>query len=263
MAIRHITEGNLYMINFKLTEESLVADYPIHWHDHYEIEYIVSGQAEIYVNNVCITAKPNTLFLFTPTDFEEIKLLTPSFQIVKISISPSVIDSDINKKITSCCVIEHFNPSLINLLKSEHMIKNESHDFICKNLINCIFAKIAYQRPIVINSDNKTQPIISAEQYIKHHFLEKITLTEVANYVGFSTNYLSNLFHKELGKTFTEYLTDLRLTHAFFLIKNTDIPISSVCAQSGFNNYSNFFKLFKTKYIKSPDEYRKRFNIKK
>ena len=58
-------------------------------------------------------------------------------------------------------------------------------------------------------------------------------------------NYISQLFRKELDKTYTEYLTGLRMNRASVLLRTTSIPINEIAEQVGYKDYFYFSKMFK------------------
>lgn len=94
-----------------------------------------------------------------------------------------------------------------------------------------------------------------AEEYIRSNYENNMTLCSVANLYFINEKYLGRVFKKETGKTFHEYLTDVRLEKSIQLLKNRHsvITISHMC---GFMNVTYFNRCFKKKYGISPGEYR-------
>ena len=103
--------------------------------------------------------------------------------------------------------------------------------------------------------DNK--PIRDAKQYIKKQYKKSITLEIVSEYIGFNATYFSSLFKKETGITFSEYLTSVRMEKAKELLKETNMSVSSICEEVGYNDYKNFTKGFNKYTNLKPNEYRK------
>ncbi len=90
-----------------------------------------------------------------------------------------------------------------------------------------------------------------------------ITLLDVAKHFNRSKSHISHLFKKESGMTIRAYCNDLKLEDAKKLLLNTEIPITEVALDVGFNDTSYFICLFKEKFGISPLQYRrKNFNIK-
>ena len=93
-------------------------------------------------------------------------------------------------------------------------------------------------------------------KYINGHFSEDITILGLSNQFNFHPKYISQLFRKELDKTFTEYLTGLRMNRASVLIRSTSLPINEIADQVGCKDYFSFSKLFKKTMGLSPRTYR-------
>lgn len=95
-------------------------------------------------------------------------------------------------------------------------------------------------------------------EYINAHFTEKITLALLSDKFGFSKNYICNLFNKYYKIPLNLYLTNLRMEYAMDLLKDKSIMIKEVAHMTGYNDYYNFFRVFKKKCGMSPKEMRER-----
>lgn len=104
--------------------------------------------------------------------------------------------------------------------------------------------------------ENVSQRFLGVLRYINLHFDESITLRDVAEAEHLNANYISQMFRRESGSTFTQYLTDLRIGKAKKLLVTESIPVSDVAAQIGFNDYFYFLKFFKKVVGVTPTKYR-------
>ncbi|WP_028608809.1 response regulator [Paenibacillus harenae] len=102
------------------------------------------------------------------------------------------------------------------------------------------------------------QLITKAIEYIKQHYREDVTLQDVADSVHVSKSYFSNLFKKQAGQNFIDYLIDLRLHEAKRLLVQDECKIYEVAEKSGFNDVKYFSKLFKKMTRMTPVEYREK-----
>lgn len=93
-------------------------------------------------------------------------------------------------------------------------------------------------------------------QHILEHFDQNLSHREMAGKVNLSPAYFSRAFHQTTRRTFTQFLTEVRLGHACRLLRETDLPILEVALHSGFRNLSNFNRRFKIAYARSPRAYR-------
>ncbi len=99
--------------------------------------------------------------------------------------------------------------------------------------------------------------ISSSLKYIKSHFAEKISLADMCSELHVNPTYFSYLFSKEMGQSFVDYITEVRLSKAEELLISTELSILDVSALSGFENQSYFSKVFKARNGVTPREYRK------
>ena len=93
-------------------------------------------------------------------------------------------------------------------------------------------------------------------KYINTYYNENISLKDIAEVVNMNPNYISQVFKKSTGTTFSRYLTDLRINHAKKLLETTNTSINDISLQTGFNDYFYFLKTFKKYTGKTPSEYR-------
>ncbi|TLS53689.1 response regulator [Paenibacillus antri] len=107
---------------------------------------------------------------------------------------------------------------------------------------------------------NMSGEITKALQYIKRHYTENISLQSVADHVGLSLSYLSNLFKKELQISFVDYLNRYRIERAKELLIGTQLKSYDIAVQVGFSpEYTYFSKVFKKVTGLNPNEYRKQW----
>lgn len=101
--------------------------------------------------------------------------------------------------------------------------------------------------------------IEKVEKYIDAHYMQSsISLKSAAEFVNMNPSYLSSIFSKETGKTFTEYLTEIRMEKSKELLRCSPLKVSEIAYRSGYNDPQYFSHLFKKYNDCSPKEYRQR-----
>lgn len=95
-----------------------------------------------------------------------------------------------------------------------------------------------------------------AVAYIKDHLSENLTVKDTARSLAVNANYLSSLFHTDLGITFIDFVNRERINQAAALLKHTGLQIQQIAALVGYNNTSYFAKQFKRIFGKTPQDYR-------
>ncbi len=95
-----------------------------------------------------------------------------------------------------------------------------------------------------------------AIDYIKWNHNRGINVTDIADYIGISRTYLNHVFQKELGVSSQKFLMDFRLHKAASLLISSDLPVTEVSAEVGYDDSLAFSKAFKKKFGLSPKNYR-------
>lgn len=92
--------------------------------------------------------------------------------------------------------------------------------------------------------------------FIHKNYDQKITVAEIADYIGLNRSYLGTLFKKQLNMSIKEYLTRFRINKACTLLATTDLTISDIAKSVGYDDPLHFSKTFKKYKHISPSEYR-------
>lgn len=100
--------------------------------------------------------------------------------------------------------------------------------------------------------------IFRAIRYLEEYYTEEIKLEKIAETAYLSKSHFSELFKNVTGKTFVEYLRDIRLNKAAGMLKDTDGQITEICYRSGFNSLSYFERSFRKSFGLSPAQFRKK-----
>lgn len=141
------------------------------------------------------------------------------------------------------CVHSNRCGSMTQLFQYLSMMIGESLDVIIEN-----------------KKQTDTKPIRIAKKYIQQNYMNSISLEEVANIAGFNSSYFSSLFKKESGSNFLEYLSEVRMTKAKELLRESNLSIAVICQEVGYNDLKHFTKSFKKNTGIKPNEYRKLYS---
>ena len=109
------------------------------------------------------------------------------------------------------------------------------------------------------NAGNQNRSVLKlAVDFIDHNYMdEEISLNKAAHVANVSANHFSALFSQNMGQTFTEYLTDLRMSKAKELLRCTAMRSSEIAGEVGYKDAHYFSYLFKKTQGMTPSEYRK------
>lgn len=94
-------------------------------------------------------------------------------------------------------------------------------------------------------------------QYVHRHYADTVALKEIASLIGLSESAFCKFFKRTTGKTFSGYLTDIRIGHACRLLSESDETITEIAYRSGFDSLTYFNRTFLRKKGCRPREFRK------
>jgi len=152
--------------------------------------------------------------------------------------------NNVQKRIETLSEIQGFDAfiSLLSILYDLSISRNQS-----------LLASQGYVGQFDLNQSQRISKVVN---YIQENLLNDIRIKQVADLVNMSETAFSHFFKKRTQRSFSDYLTDMRISYAARLILETDRNISEVCFMSGFNNLSNFNRTFKSRYMCTPCEMR-------
>lgn len=141
---------------------------------------------------------------------------------------------------------------LVNILENLGQYKTGTmlEDVVCK----AVEEIIEYGEKQTLNKNKEV--VEAVKQYVKEHMRENITLTEVADSVHLSKNYLCSIFKKEQNETFFSYLTKARMEKAKELLRTTDDKVYYIAEITGYTDYTYFSQVFKKYTGVTAGEYR-------
>ena len=119
----------------------------------------------------------------------------------------------------------------------------------------------------LLSSENSVEGFCSYEneklerilRFMHEKFRESIMLAEVATKSGMSEASLTRFLKKRTGKTFIDTLNDIRISQAVCRLIDTSASITEICYNCGFNNVSNFNRIFKKRKGCTPTDYRQKY----
>ena len=120
-------------------------------------------------------------------------------------------------------------------------------------------------RPLATSSyakiavEDDSRRVLKVKNYISKNYMDEIRLGTLADIAGMSPSAFSRFFKLHTGRNLTDYIIDIRLGSASRLLVDTSQSVSEISFQCGFNNLSNFNRIFKKKKGCSPTEFRENY----
>ncbi|NDP26542.1 MAG: helix-turn-helix transcriptional regulator [Flavobacterium sp.] len=259
-----------------------IFNFPIHFHPEYEINFIynakgakrtVGDHIEEIDNYELVMVGPNIYhgwedYKNNPENtLHEITIQFPRNLFDSLILKKNILQP-IKELFTSANQGILFSTETAIKLESKLRSLNSSNGF--ENLLT--FQSLLYDLAISKNkkllssiSFKETTDFFKSEKiekffnYVKTNYQNTIRVEEAASVINMTVISFSRLIKQQTGKTFIEFVNELRLGVAARMLIETNDSISEICFVCGFNNISNFNRLFKKSKKCSPSEFRNNF----
>ena len=267
-----ITQDDLFVI---MNHPNAKFDYPIHCHPEYEINLVMKTSGTRVVGDYEEAFSDLDIVMTGPYVPHVWKSDLLTNHVITIQFSSDLLSFQmINKRlfmpIRQLLVDStqglQFYGSEAERIRDEIMELTRIQGFqtATKFLTLLNFMAAAPRRKLVSNmyesenlvNSSKSRRITKACKYIEENISQKISLAEVAALVNMSESAFSHFFKKKTGISFITYVNNLRVAKACDLLASTSLSASEICYDCGFNNKSNFIRIFTKRKNMTPVEYR-------
>lgn len=244
-----------------------------HFHDDIEIIYLLTGSLTVNINRQQITVYPEDMILFnsnvihsTISETAETTayvLQLPCQFLKQCTAEPGSYSFELPR--SSC---KNLTPQedkalihLKNTLYSCFCFYRDKPAFYHGKVMSLLYDFVytlysAFSVPQEVkrhtNEFKYYERLSSITNYINEHYTEPITLHDLAELISVTPAYLSRFFKKALQITLTEYITSIRLEHAYTDLLTTDYTVFYIAEKNGFANYQMFVQKFKQKFHNTP-----------
>lgn len=225
-------------------------NHPLHFHNTFEINYCISGEIDIYIDNKLYTLSAgNSVFIF-PKQLHSYSSKHNS-KIYVIMFSTDMIGAFL-KKYTGF-IPE--NNLLSDLSKFEKNFSTKNY-FIQKGLLYEICGILELSTTFKKETfSNDLKMLHSILMFIEENYQTTCSLKQAAKNTNYSYNYISKYFSQVMGMGYNEYLNRYRISKALYLLKSdNDLSISQISFECGFESICSFNRNFKKYTGLSPSQ---------
>lgn len=231
--------------------------------NQYKLHYVHSGKGYLLANHREYTITAGQIFACYPNEIVYYRAdsddpwkyswvafngLNSEFYFERAGISKNNLVIDCPQK----AVIEQ---AFDAILSTEQSAANKDLSYMGN--LYLILSSIVDKSSLVKNTSSAKEYIKEAIIYIKKHFEQPITISDISAYLSLDRKYFSKIFKKELQMSPLEYLINYRLTRACELMRTTNLSIAEIATTVGYDNQFSFSRVFKKYKGISPSDYRK------
>ncbi|HKM93414.1 MAG TPA: AraC family transcriptional regulator [Prolixibacteraceae bacterium] len=249
-------------------------DFPVHYHPEYEMNLVLNSKGKRIIGDSIKDYESPDLVLIgsnTPhawTGCENgVQVITIQFQLDFLGerFLARKLSMPIREMLERSKMGILFSPKTTTTLTERILKLSEMRGFdSLLELLSILYDLSISRNQVTLSSlsyvgqfdTSKSRRIKMVNEYLYKNLQSNIRINDVAEQVSMSPSAFSHFFKKRTQRSFTDYLTDLRIGHAARLLIDSEKNISEICFESGFNNISNFNRSFKAQKGCTPSEFR-------
>lgn len=259
-----------------------------HWHEELEILYFQKGEFTLEINMECYQIRSESLYFIRSGELHRISSPKPCVESAVV-FSPYLLgffsnDAAQNRllgPLTEGSLLlprqvlpEH--PCYLEILeeyqKIIHQCSNQD-DAVIASETQQLFIKAALLNILGLCAQNHL--LSSAKEprnenieglkvvlsYIRAHYSEHIYVNDLAKLLNLNEQYFCRFFKKAIGQSPMAYVNTYRIHQASGMLRDTSLPVTSICLECGFNNFGNFLREFRKQTSMTPLKYRQKIRI--
>jgi AraC-like DNA-binding protein len=274
-----LNAGDCFTISSRVKKDF---DFPLHYHDEYELNLIINAKGAKRIVGGSIGVIDDMELVFIGPNIYHAWFLhqctSTEIQEVTIHFHKDLFDENFLNRNQASILKNMFNNAQLGILFSRETTKglvNRILDLNQKSRFDAVLELLSILHSLSVSSNIKllsdtgftdqnfcfkSRRIEKVFEYMHNNYDKQITLAEVARIANMPQVSFSRFIKKRTGKTFIESLNEIRLGHASRMLIDTDAHIAGIAYKCGFNNISNFNRIFKRKKQCIPREFREAYS---
>lgn len=255
---------------------------PLHWHDDMEIIYVKQGNGLVQIDFTTYSAEAGDVFFIQPGHLHGIQHILKSF----MKYENLIFDmSFLGSGSVDLCSQKYLIPIINGGIQLPVHIKKDNElylsvtacldaiDHSCAKLMNGYELNVKGHLTILFSlliqaaekqklsalglvSHKNIQRLKTVLSRVETDYNKKLTINDIAGECGYSASHFMRWFKDATGSSFTRYLIEYRLDKAASELRETNLTILDISVKNGFDNLSNFNRLFKNKFDMTPGQFR-------
>jgi AraC-like DNA-binding protein/mannose-6-phosphate isomerase-like protein (cupin superfamily) len=247
---------------YRIHKVARTLNFGTHIHNEVEIVLMTSGSTVVHCGGKEHQIRPGELFIAFPNQIHSYeKSQEPRGFLLIVPLKPYLSTYSgvlLTKKPVEpvISVPEAQMEMLLTLLEFAYAEKESTSETVMQSYLQLIVGKILTMLQLEDTASGADEVLKAVILYVNAHYTEPLTRAEIAKAVGYNESYISHLFSETLKTSIPNYINTLRIYDATKLLRQTDLPVSTVANTLGFGTLRNFNRVFLKETGKSPKEYR-------
>ena len=226
-----------------------------HFHGNYELIYAIEGDTEINVNGICHKLTPGDFLLIAPYLIHSMEIGGESRVWIGVFSEDYIAEFAKNNKGMRFSRFRCAEP-IEKYLREYLIFQGTPERYIAISCLNAVCAECAKNADKKL-SDTDARFVESVIEYISAKMSENVTMSEIADALGYEYHYFSLLFKRYFSIRFKSFVNLFKFQYACSLLSDSSKSISEVCFESGFETVRSFNRVFREYCGMTPTEYRR------
>jgi AraC-like DNA-binding protein/mannose-6-phosphate isomerase-like protein (cupin superfamily) len=269
-----------------------------HWHDEIEILYFSGGAFRLEINMESFPIRSECFYFVNPGELHSIIAETAErYWEDAVVFSPGILGLDAGDEVQirlvkpiqngklffpRCIAPQHpaffvLRSAFVDIMRAFGQRTEHTHladsSLVTDDLTSQLYIKSSLMYILATlsahglftsterNFDRRVESIKTALTFIRDNYQNKIYISDLAGQVNLNEQYFCRLFKKAIGYSPIAYINEYRIKQAKRLLEETDLQVTEVCLESGFNNFGNFLQEFRRHTGTTPLQYRKHMEV--
>lgn len=253
--------------------------YPLHQHREYELNFVenAAGVKRIVGDSVEEVGDYDLVLICSENlehAWDNGRCTSPDIREVTIQFSPDLLSGSLMAKNQFASIVRMFRAAdhgvafpmgtIMKVYSCLDGLASETEGFTgFLKLLEILYVLSVNEYRVLASSsfshaerNPESRRVQKVKQYINDHYTEQLRLDDLSRLVGMTSTAFSRFFKLRTGKTLSDYVLDIRLGFAARMLVDSTRNISEICFECGFNNLSNFNRIFKSRRGVTPKEFR-------
>lgn len=237
------------------------SDFHLHLHENIEILYVICGSGKVKISGTEYSYETGDAIVVFPYEIHEYYGANENEEAICIAINPTRLSFDFQTVGLRCKIPKIKHGALTD--RAEIILKmlldenNGNYKRQNDNFLSCaLFGELIGSCTLIPGFGIES---CCAESILKtcveNYKNNSFNISELSKKCGINIRSISKFFSEQIGTSFPKFITSLRLSHAFGLLKQKEMRITEAALESGFGSVRSFNRVFKEEYGKSPREH--------
>lgn len=236
-------------------------DFPLHLQEMVEIVFVIRGSCNIRCGDLYTQVQEGDAFVVFPNVLHEYTNSTDMEVYVLIVPTKAYLSEYYNifkEHLPSNPVLRQgqWDRRIMTIVENAFHDRKQVSDSVMHGYLTVIFGKLLADLHLEPRYAVPERPLQRVLTYINSHYRESITRKEIAEAAGYNESYISRLFTHTMKVSLPEYIHNMRIEDACHMLTETDISVTQISAELGFNSIRNFNRVFLKALGMTPSQYR-------